>query len=591
MRALSITLAVTLLAPTACDGTKSKPSAPASRASQILVTIEAIAPRHLAPFGGPKAMPQLAAAAAAGTIFDDVMSTAPAARPALVSLLAGTPPDRSGVRDNIHDAIPESVATLASGAKASGFETAAFVASSFASYSSGLQRGFELFDGPEVQVIGPAQFCTPVVAGPQVAEHFKQWLTTRQKGKPFFAWIHLSDLNCQATQPPGSDGSSVRKSGDPLEDYDLALSTTDEAIGGILAAAKADPDAAAATLTLVGTHSPYLGESGRRGDGFWLADETLRVPLVRLARTSDPPAAQPKHDARPTWLPDISASLNAALGAEVQADPGAIPLESVAPAGRLRMAWAYAPDDQLAWPPLTAVRDGAGLTVFSASPSGALQAAGDASAEVTTAAKARPALPRQRILSDADRATIEKHGFKLGPGGTVATPPKNADDWLRDLQVSRLFLSRRRPQLAGRATLKLIDESPDAFAALLQRMIQISSYQSEEGWALRKKLLSLYPERSDVLHWAAHLSLIDKAYKVAADILDAAIRVGPVEPEIYYDRACVYAQQGRTKEAVDELAVAIRAGYRNWDWFDKDPDMAPIRSAPEFVELLRTHGR
>jgi len=536
-------------------------------------------------------MPQFAAVAASGTTYDDALSTAPLARPAVATLLSGATSDRSGVRDNIHDALPESAATLAQGAKQAGFETAAFVSSMFVSYPSGFQRGFDLFDGPEAPMIGPALFCAPAVPGPEIADHFRQWLASRSKGKPFFVWIHLGDLNCKATPPPGSAGRSVPKTGDEMEDYDAALKATDDAIGAIFAAAKADPDASASSLVIVGTHAPYLGESGRRGESFWLADETLRVPLVTLRHVSDPAATQPKHDPRPTWLPDLTATLNEAVGARLALAQDAIALDAPPPAGRLRLAWTYAPDDQLAWPPLTAVKEGANLAVFATAPSGELRPLGAASEAARAAAAARPALPRRRVLPDASRTAIEKRGFSLGQATVPPAPIKDPDSWLRDLQIVRVFVAMHRPGLAGRNALRLIDASPDSLAALETRLILLSAAPAEESWALRKKLLALYPDRSDVLHWSAHTSLLDKAYDVAGDFLDAAIAVGPVEAEMYYDRACVYALTGKSKEAIDELSVAIRAGYRNWDWFDKDPDLGSIRSSPEFVELLRTHGR
>lgn len=560
------------------------------RSSQILITIEAVAPRHMAPFGGTFAMPKLAGTAASGTIYDDAISTTPVARPALVTILTGLTPDRSGVRDNIHDALPGTVPTIAEQARKSGFETAAFVSTIFASYASGLQRGFDLFDGPEEQLIGPAQYRPDVVPAVKVAEHFKQWLGSRPKDKPFFVWIHLADLNGLATPPPGSVGSSVTKSGDPMEDYDKALAVIDEAIGTIGSAVKNDPGTSNCGVTIVGTHGVYLGESGRRGDAFWLADETLRVPLVRVARVSDPAAEKPKHDPRPTWLPDVAASLGRAIGGAPGGADG-VPLEEAPPAGRARLAWTYAPDDQLAWLPLTAVIEPAAFSLFETSSDATVRPRGVVSASATAAAAARPALPRRRELTEAIRAAVERTGVKLGRGMTPAPPPEDVDAWLVDLQIARGFMAKHRPKLAARWTLRLLADAPETMAALETRLVQLATQRSEEGTEIREKLLARYPDHSDVLHWAAHSSIQDLNMPAAAALLDAAIAVGPVEPEVYYDRACLFIREGDVKAGIAELELAIRAGYRSWDWIDKDPDMAPVRANPEFVALLRTHGR
>jgi sulfatase-like protein len=589
VRALPI-LSFALLA----AGCEPKPaSAPTSavRASQILITIEAVAPRHLTPFGGTVAMPNLAAVAAAGTIYDDAITTTPLARPALATILTGVSPDRSGVRDNIHDALPASVPTIAEAAAKAGFETAAFVSTPFASYASGLQRGFDLFDGPETVVVGPAQHVPPVVGAKDVADHFKQWLGSRKPEKPVFAWIHLADLNGLAAPPPGSAGFSVAKTGDPLEDYDKRLAEIDEAIGAIASALKNDPTAGSCGLLIVGTHGAYLGEGGRRGEAFWLADETLRVPLVRVARLSDPAAGGPKHEPRPTWLPDVAASLARAVGAALPDARDGSPLEEAPPAARPRLAWDYALDDQLAWPPLTAVKEGMVLSVFEASGDGGLRPLGEVSASATAAAGARPALPRRRVLPEANRSAVERERLKLGHPTTPAAHPAKVDDWLRDLQVVRRFLQMQRAQLSGRSSRKLLKEAPESFAALLTRLFVISSVWSDELKDVRDKLLALYPERSEALHWAAHVALVGYDPPAAAALLDAAIAVGPVEPEMYYDRACVHARLGEAKPALSELETAITAGYRNWDWIDKDPDLAAIRSDPGFAQLLKAHGR
>jgi tetratricopeptide (TPR) repeat protein len=240
---------------------------------------------------------------------------------------------------------------------------------------------------------------------------------------------------------------------------------------------------------------------------------------------------------------------------------------------------------------LTAVNEAGAYAVFTTSKDGAVHPVAQASPAAIAAAGARPALPRVRVLPEANRLLLQKHGFKLGPASVAGVPPKDADAWLRELQVVRWLMSPMRPQLAARRAKVLLSEAPDCLAILVTRLVMLSTTSSEEGWELRDKLLALYPDRSDALHWAAHTSIVDHNLEAAAALLDAALAVGPVEPEMYYDRACVYVRAGDDKAALAELKTAIEAGYRNWDWIDKDPDMASLRPSPEFVELLRTHGR
>jgi adenylate cyclase len=138
---------------------------------------------------------------------------------------------------------------------------------------------------------------------------------------------------------------------------------------------------------------------------------------------------------------------------------------------------------------------------------------------------------------------------------------------------------------------RLIEAAPESFASLLARLVVLSPAWSDELVAVRDKILALYPERSEALHWAAHASLTGFDPAAAGALLDAAIVVGPVEPEMLYDRACVHALRGETQPALTALETAITAGFRNWDWIDKDPDLATLRADPGFAQLLKAHGR
>jgi arylsulfatase A-like enzyme len=589
---------VILLALAGCGGNRASrepaadaPTAPAAKSgtSQILITVESFAGRRVAPFGGLIAMPRLSELVASGTTYDDAVATTTLARPSLVSILTGVSPDRSGVRDNIHDALPAGLTTLGEAARSAGFETAAFVSSPFASYSSGLQRGFGLFDGPEAIVVGPAQHAPPVVKATMVAAHFKEWLTSRTSDAPYFAWIHFADLNSLSVPLPRGSVDLGEQGPNQFKAYDDALVSIDAAIGAIVDAVRTDPRSLKVQLTVVGTHGTHLGEGGRFGDAFWLSDESLRVPLVRVKDLGAREGAG-RHDARPTWLPDVTASLASAMSVSLNANADGIPLESQPPPNRARLAWGYALDDQLGWPPQTAVRDGAGFAVFSIAPGGTLTPASASSTPLSAVATARPAMPRSRVLSAEARASVLHAGIKLGSADSQ-TLPKKPDAWLNELQVVRRLLGGEHPKIAARRSKMMIDAEPHALASLVTRVFFFTSEPSTQGSALKAELLSRYPARSDALHWAAHVSLVGHKYDEAVALLDAAMAVGPVEPEMHYDLACARALRGDTKGALAELDRALSTGYRNWDWIDKDPDLSNVRADPGFPALLRTHGR
>jgi len=557
--------------------------------SQILITIESFAGRRVVPFGGAIAMPRLTELVSTGTTYDDAVSTITLARPALVGILTGLSPDRSGVRDNVHDALSIEIPTLAERAKATGYETAAFVSTPFASYSSGLQRGFEVFDGPEAIVVGPAQHAPPVTKASVIAGNVKEWLSSRTTDAPYFVWIHLADLNALSVPLPLQKVATGGSEPNEFAAYDYALASIDAAIGTIVDAVRADARSKAVEWTLLATHGTYLGESGRYGDAFWLAEETLRIPVLRIAASAAAPPT-PRHDPRPTWLPDVAATLAQSMGVKLDPRGDGVPLD-VPPAGdRARIAWGYALDDQLAWAPQTAVRDANGFALFAPGADGRMAAIGKASAAAQAVATARPALPRQRVLPADARAAVERAGLKLG-NPSPAPAPKNPDAWLRDLQVIRRFDGGDRPRLGAQSSKKLLEAAPESVAALIARIYFFVTVSNKVDPALRDKLLLRYPDRSDALHWAAHVSLGEKHYDAAAALFDAAMAVGPIEPEMHYDLACVRSLRGDPKGALDELGRALTAGYRNWDWIDKDPDLSAMRADAGFPALLRTHGR
>ena len=58
------------------------------------------------------------------------------------------------------------------------------------------------------------------------------------------------------------------------------------------------------------------------------------------------------------------------------------------------------------------------------------------------------------------------------------------------------------------------------------------------------------------------------------------------EPGSYYDAACLYAQQGDTAQALCYLEIALRWGYSDPRQMLHDPDLAPLRSHPDFQALV-----
>jgi non-specific serine/threonine protein kinase len=69
--------------------------------------------------------------------------------------------------------------------------------------------------------------------------------------------------------------------------------------------------------------------------------------------------------------------------------------------------------------------------------------------------------------------------------------------------------------------------------------------------------------------------------------LQRAVQLRPNDGNTLYNATCVYGILGRKADALDMLARAIKAGYANFDWVKRDPDLAGIKDDPEFQRLTR----
>jgi tetratricopeptide (TPR) repeat protein len=86
---------------------------------------------------------------------------------------------------------------------------------------------------------------------------------------------------------------------------------------------------------------------------------------------------------------------------------------------------------------------------------------------------------------------------------------------------------------------------------------------------MRAVCLARAGRREEGLHWARQA--------LAIDPLDAGVR---------YNVACLYAIEGAHEEALDCLEAVVAAGFRNREWMERDPDLAPLRGSLRFRALM-----
>ncbi len=208
-------------------------AAPAATAKRtppnlVLITLDTTRADHLGAWGYKDARtPNLDALAARGTRFARCDTAAPITLPSHATILTGLYPPRHGVRDNGTFVLSPKVETLARRLAARGYDTAAVVSAVVLARRQGLDQGFRLYDDD----LGAGY-----AAGTLVSERGAEATTAAAlaaMGKlksPFFLWVHYYDPH-EEYRPPTRFADTARG---PHRLYDGEISYMDEQIGELL---------------------------------------------------------------------------------------------------------------------------------------------------------------------------------------------------------------------------------------------------------------------------------------------------------------------------------------------------------------------
>jgi adenylate cyclase len=67
---------------------------------------------------------------------------------------------------------------------------------------------------------------------------------------------------------------------------------------------------------------------------------------------------------------------------------------------------------------------------------------------------------------------------------------------------------------------------------------------------------------------------------------ERALSLDPDDAGIAYNVACLFSLEGETERAFTSLQQAVDGGFVRKDWFEKDPDLDPLRDDARFKELM-----
>jgi choline-sulfatase len=236
----------------------------------LLVTVDTLRADHVGAYGDARAQTAtFDRLAREGVLVEEAVAQVPQTRPSHASMLTGRYPYEHGVRDNAAGPIAPGMPTLATVLKAAGYDTAAFIGAYPVSRSSGLDRGFDVYDDPfEKAADGRTER-----RGQEVVDRALGWLE-RPRSRPFLLWVHLFDPHAPYTPPPPFAG---RFAGRP---YDGEVAYADSQVARLLDWLDRSGQRPRTLVVVTSDHGEGLGQHGEEEHGILVYDSTLRVPLV-----------------------------------------------------------------------------------------------------------------------------------------------------------------------------------------------------------------------------------------------------------------------------------------------------------------------
>jgi non-specific serine/threonine protein kinase len=183
-----------------------------------------------------------------------------------------------------------------------------------------------------------------------------------------------------------------------------------------------------------------------------------------------------------------------------------------------------------------------------------------------------------------EAVTAGQKAIELDPNNYIAY-------WL----LARVYHSSDQDKRAIDLYKKCIELNPEFYSAQADLCMSYERMGEQEKHAqeLQKTLqvlpryLSNHPDDGRA-HMIFGVFLAQAGKSVEAKVEAAkALDLNPFDPLMQYNGACFYARAGEKHLAVESLKNAIIAGYGNFEWLKRDPDLEGIRNDPGYIELMK----
>jgi arylsulfatase A-like enzyme len=244
----------------------------------VLITLDTTRADHLPCYGysGVKT-PHLDALAREGIVFEQCASSSPLTLPSHASMMTGLYPTYHNVRVNGNTAVSQEHLTLAELFAQQGYQCGAFIGAFVLDGRWGLKQGFhhydDYFDLKKYKQIDLGMVQRPAN---EIIDASLAWLE-KQKGKPFFAWIHLYDPHIPY-EPPEPYFSEYNNGRFGLYDGEIAF--TDEQIGRVISWLNQNGLNRNTMIAIMGDHGEGLGDHNEMTHGYFIYDYAVHVPFL-----------------------------------------------------------------------------------------------------------------------------------------------------------------------------------------------------------------------------------------------------------------------------------------------------------------------
>jgi tetratricopeptide (TPR) repeat protein len=75
-------------------------------------------------------------------------------------------------------------------------------------------------------------------------------------------------------------------------------------------------------------------------------------------------------------------------------------------------------------------------------------------------------------------------------------------------------------------------------------------------------------------------------YEKGLEIDERLAKLKPNDPVVHYNLACSYSLLKKKLLALNALKKAIKLGYRDWQYMERDRDLSFLRDTPEYKKLV-----